>query len=252
MKNIAWARFRAGSCGTNRAASTYRLSRYCGVVGPPSGSDSVKPAVALAPTITIRPQGGFPAGLSGGAGSAEPRVGGACDSPVTATGALRAIRSTVSHPAPREKRIAVEQPIKVVMTIGLFCTAEHKRDKRSIGEMEYWRDGVLERWSIGVMEYWSIGAANWRSPSLHHSITPSLHRSPDSLPWLVIGEQLPSPDAGEQGQRFALDQRLKAAEAAGESDRQHGKITGKELDHCGFVRHQPISEPLAIAGKLER
>src|SRR5207248_9584980 len=104
--------------------------------------------------------------------------------------------------------------------------------------------------SNGVLEYWS--AANWQSPSLHHSTSPSLHLSTDSLHWLVIGEQLPSSDAGEQGQRLALDQRLKAAETAGESDRQHGTIAGKQLDHCGFVRHQPMTEPLAIPGKLER
>src|SRR6185295_6425205 len=55
------------SCGAMIAASRYRLSRYWGVVGPPIGSVSVKPADALAPIITIRPHGGFGAGAAAGA-----------------------------------------------------------------------------------------------------------------------------------------------------------------------------------------
>src|SRR5689334_20813159 len=59
MKNIALERLRTGSCEASRAASIYRLRRSWGVVGPPSGSDSVKPAEALAPIMTMRDHGGL-------------------------------------------------------------------------------------------------------------------------------------------------------------------------------------------------
>src|ERR1041385_1598495 len=83
MKNIALARFCTGSCGTDRAASTERLRRYCAEFGPPSGSDSVNPAEALAPIITIRSQGGLAAAFGAGAGATA--AGGGPSAAPTAT-----------------------------------------------------------------------------------------------------------------------------------------------------------------------
>src|SRR5690242_18283856 len=61
MKNIALEKLRTGSWDICNAASRYRFSRSFEVVGPPNGSDSLNPADALAPIITMRAQGAFSA-----------------------------------------------------------------------------------------------------------------------------------------------------------------------------------------------
>jgi hypothetical protein len=63
MKNIALEKLRTGSCDVCNAASRYLFNRNFEVVGPPKGSVSLNPADALAPIITIRDHGAFPAPL---------------------------------------------------------------------------------------------------------------------------------------------------------------------------------------------
>src|SRR4030095_4207964 len=90
-------KFRTGSCGTDIAASTYRLRRYWGVLGPPNGSDSVKPADTLAPTITIRFHNDFVALVLARTEELAAGFGCSCARLVTAAVQLSANSGIKSH-----------------------------------------------------------------------------------------------------------------------------------------------------------
>ena len=97
MKNIALEKLRTGSCEVTNAASRYRLRRNCKVVGPPRGSDSVKPAEALAPIITIRAQGALV--LVGTAGFSD--LDGFCESAAQTETVIKLKRRTKRGTLPR-------------------------------------------------------------------------------------------------------------------------------------------------------